>query len=130
MQLTATQVRYLLAAYQLQERGVVRLTPIADRLQVSKPSVHRMISQLKEFGLVIQEGRNILRLTEKGMETAYGYEQEYQTLFDFFTGVLEMEPGAAGENAAALLGSESGTAHEMCRRIQSFYDCSAGISLP
>lgn len=38
MQLTATQVRYLLAAYELQERGVVRLTPIAERLQVSNPA--------------------------------------------------------------------------------------------
>lgn len=130
MQLTATQVKYLLAAYELQERGAVRLTPIADRLQVSKPSVHRMISQLKDFGMVVQEGRNILCLTRQGMETACRYEQEYRTLYGFFTGVLEMEPGTAGENAAALLGSECGTAHEMCRRIQSFCAETLQRSLP
>lgn len=130
MQLTATQVRYLLAAYELQERGVVRLTPIAERLQVSKPSVHRMISQLKDFGMVAQEGRNILRLTREGMEAARRYEQEYQTLYSFFTGVLEMEPGVAGENAAALLGSECGTAHEICQRIQNFCESTFQRTLP
>lgn len=45
MQLTTAQIKYILVIHELQP--IVRLGQIARRLQVSKPSVHRMLGRLK-----------------------------------------------------------------------------------
>jgi len=47
MKITATQIRYLLSIYQLYKNGVVRSSDIADSLDVSRPSAHRMVGLLK-----------------------------------------------------------------------------------
>ena len=46
MKLTASQIKYLLTIYKMNNNGVVRSTDIASSLTVTRPSVHRMITQL------------------------------------------------------------------------------------
>lgn len=120
MQLTEAQLKYLLALYELQRQGAVRLTHIAERLHVSKPSVHRMLGQLEAFQLVDLSQKGCLQLTESGITAALEYAGRYQILLGFFTSVLGMGMEAAEENAALLLGRGNGAAQEMCRCIQRY----------
>lgn len=110
MQLTEAQIKYLLALYELQQQGAVRLTRIAERLHVSKPSVHRMLGQLEEFQLVDLSQKGCLRLTEAGISVALEYTEQFQILMDFFTQILGMSLEAAEQNATLLLGCGNGAA--------------------
>lgn len=120
MQLTEAQIKYLLALYELQQQGAVRLTRIAERLHVSKPSVHRMLGQLEEFQLVDLSQKGCLRLTEAGISAALAYTEQFQILMDFFTQILGMSLEAAEQNAGLLLGCGNSAAQEMCRCIQHY----------
>lgn len=55
MKLTAAQIRYLLAIYRLSKNGDVRSSDVAEHLDVSRPSTHRMIDQLQKMNLVYKE---------------------------------------------------------------------------
>ena len=117
MHLTAVQAKYLILVYTLQTGAPVKLGQVAARLQVSKPSAHRMLGQFKELGMVDQTGQGTVQLTGLGEQTARQYNARYQTMVGFFTGMLHMEEHAAQESAFALLG---GASEEMCRCIQAF----------
>lgn len=60
--LTSEQTKYLLAIYALREGGATRVTALAQRLGVSKSSVHRMPGQLSQriFARVILTQGNLL----------------------------------------------------------------------
>lgn len=120
MQLTTAQIKYILAIYELQPLGIVRLGQIARRLQVSKPSVHRMLAQLKRRGLIELDEKGLPRMTESGAETARSYAKQYHTMLDFFTGIMQMENSAAEESASVLLGSRVRSIQELCRCIRQF----------
>ena len=66
MQLTTAQIKYILVIYELQP--IVRLGQIARRLQVSKPSVHRMLGRLKNRQLIELDEKGLPRMTEIGAE--------------------------------------------------------------
>ncbi|HWQ78467.1 MAG TPA: MarR family transcriptional regulator [Anaerovoracaceae bacterium] len=74
MKLTAVQIRYLLAIYQLSKKGIVRSSEIADSLGISRPSTHRMLDQLLKMNLIMKEKYSFISLTESGREIA---EQHY-----------------------------------------------------
>ena len=120
LHLTPAQVKYLLAVYALEDLSVLKLTRIAERLQVSKPSAHRMLGQLRALGLLTQEKDTGFRLTESGHLLAKQLADRYLLLVSFFTDVLQMQSSAAGENASLLLGSESESVLELCRCIQNY----------
>lgn len=120
MQLTEAQIKYLLALYELQQQGAVRLTHIAEKLHVSKPSVHRMLGQLEEYQLVDLRQKGGLKLTDAGIAVASEYFRQFRILLDFFTQELGMEPQVAEENATLLLGCGNGAVQEMCRCIQNY----------
>ena len=82
MQLTTAQIKYILVIYELQP--IVRLGQIARRLQVSKPSVHRMLGRLKNRQLIELDEKGLPRMTEIGAEMAQRYAKQYRTMLDFF----------------------------------------------
>ena len=120
MQLTTEQIKYVLAIYEMQPRGIVRLGQIAKRLHVSKPSVHRMLGQLKNRGLIELDEKGLPRMTEIGTEMAQRYAKQYLTMRDFFIGIMQMKNSAAEESAAVLLGSQSESIQELCQCMQQF----------
>lgn len=121
MPLTSAQIRYLLAVYAMQEeKGPVRITGLAQRLGVSKPSVHRMLGQLKELGMIEQDKRSVSKLTVKGMEIAGCFDAEYSVMLTFFENTLHMDAQNAKDAVAALLCSENGAVTELCRRMREF----------
>ena len=120
MQLTTAQIKYILAIYELQPHGIVRLGQIARRLQVSKPSVHRMLGRLKNRQLIELDEKGLPRMTEIGTEMAQRYAKQYLTMRDFFIGIMQMKNSAAEESAAVLLGSQSESIQELCQCMQQF----------
>lgn len=118
MKLTATQIRYLLAIYRLSKNGVVRSSEIADCLNVSRPSAHRMVEQLLKMNLIVKEKHSHILFTENSRDFA---EQYYDGLFHisrFLLKSLDLSPDIAEDGALAIL-SELNTAmiKELCTQI-------------
>ena len=62
---------YLEAVLVLQRQlGLVRSVDLADHLKVTKPSVSRAVSTLKDDGFLIMDQDNFLYLTDSGREIA------------------------------------------------------------
>ena len=76
-ELTASQIRYLIAIKKLCERqGSVRGADIARELKLSKASVHRMMDFFEQVQYVKRDcGKHIVVLTDDGMGKALEYEK-------------------------------------------------------
>ena len=106
LHLTPAQVKYLLAVYALEDLSVLKLTRIAERLQVSKPSAHRMLGQLRALGLLTQEKDTGFRLTESGHLLAKTTRRPLPSSGVVLYRCLADAKQRGGENASLLLGSE------------------------
>ncbi len=94
---------YLEAIYILQEsyRGT-RVTDIADFLGVSKPSVNRAVSTLKETGLLEHEAYGTIRLTEDGKSHAAMVLQRHRLIKQFLTKTLGVDDIIAERDACRM----------------------------
>lgn len=74
--LTATIRKYLVHIYRLSERGTGEQTPyvstsaLADVLDVSPPAVNRMVTRLRDLGLLEYKPHQGIRLSEEGRREA------------------------------------------------------------
>lgn len=74
MQLTASQIRYLLTILQLsQSRAATSSSDIATELKVSRPSVNKMLGVLSAKGLLEKRHYGAIHLTDSGMQLATDY---------------------------------------------------------
>lgn len=81
MKLTGNQIRYLLAIYDLsQTKHVVKSIDVANELDLSRASVHKMLKSLKEAKCVKQELYGTLSLTNYGNRLACDYQKKYDLL--------------------------------------------------
>ena len=79
MEITQTNLRYLLAVYELMGSNAgVAAVEVSRRMGVSKPSVTRMLGVLAQRGLLAKEPYGKVRLTERGALLA----QEYAACVD------------------------------------------------
>lgn len=74
MDITQTNLRYLLAVYELMGNNAgVAAVEVSRRMGVSKPSVTRMLGVLAKRGLLVKEPYGKVRLTERGALLAQEY---------------------------------------------------------
>lgn len=108
MELSRTQIQYLLTIYEMLEKGPVRLRDIAEVMQVSKPSVHGMEEQFVQMGLLKKKRYSSIQMTVLGRQAA----KEYGNLLQLLSGCLEetlgLSPSLSKNSALALLGEWSG----------------------
>lgn len=108
MELSRTQIQYLLTIYEMLEKGPVRLRDIAEAMQVSKPSVHGMEEQFVQMGLLEKKRYSSIQMTVLGQQAA----KEYGNLLQLLSGCLEetlgLSPSLSKNSALALLGEWSG----------------------
>ena len=72
--ITSTIIRYLLAMRDLSiDKDAIRVTDIADALNVSKPSVHAMTKTLKLINYISKDRYGAIYLTEQGKNAAKAY---------------------------------------------------------
>ena len=80
----------------------VRSVDVAEQLEVSKASVNKAISTLKEHGMVEQTRYGRVRLTEAGREYGKDVWHRHRTLRLFLTEELGVDPEIADEEACLM----------------------------
>ena len=103
MKLTDSQEEYLKTIYLLEKNDKkVRVTDIAKKLKITKPSVNKGINNLKEMELIEYEAYKDILLTEKGKQLAISIIRRQDILEMFLVSVLEIEKKQAIEEAKTL----------------------------
>ena len=102
--LTAANIRYLLALHELDsgEAGA-RSSDIAERLGVTKPSVHTMIKKFCEKGYVTKEKYGTVHLTALGKQLAERYAKQYALLYGRMERSLGLMPEDCRTAVCAVL---------------------------
>ena len=80
--LTAANIKYLIILHEMEcctKRGI-RCVDIAKLLNITKPSVHTMIENLRFLGLVVKEHYGSVYMTEAGKHAAKRYLEHYSAL--------------------------------------------------
>lgn len=97
MKIQESAENYLEAILQLrEERGSVRSIDIVQHLGLSKPSVSRAMSLLRENGYVLMDREGLLTLTPAGQEIAERIDERHKLLTRWLISL-----GVAPEEAAA-----------------------------
>jgi len=102
--LTPAHEDYLEAIYQLGDKGTasVRSVDLAAKLNVSKASVNKALTNLKKERLVDQPYYGDITLTEKGHLYASSIQERHHVLYQFLVDVLGVEPPVADEEACLI----------------------------
>lgn len=85
-----------------EENGTAKISDIARRLKIAKPSVTQAVSSLRREGLVIQAPYGPISLTEKGRVQAQDVWQRHQLISRFLHEVLQVPPGIAEHDACMI----------------------------
>ena len=93
----------------------VKSTHIAEKLQVSKPSVHRAINTLAQMGLLTQEKYSQIYLTESGKAKAREVNCKHEILSRFLQETLAIPMETAEEEAFIM---EHGVSMETVARVE------------
>jgi DtxR family Mn-dependent transcriptional regulator len=108
---------YLEAIYHLcRDEGVARVKAIADRLEVTTPSVVGAIRKLKDRNLVIQEPYGYVRLTREGEEIGGAISHNHEVLSDFLKDILGLDHETASVDACKI---EHAVSPETVRRLRA-----------
>lgn len=83
------------------EEGV-RSVDVAEDLEVSKASVNKALSYLKESGMVEQARYGRVTLTDKGVDYARDVWRRHRALRKFLVSVIGVEPELAEEEACLM----------------------------
>lgn len=105
--LTRAGEDYLEAIYRLSTsgpggEGSVRSVDVADHLGVSKASVNKALSMLKETGMVVQSRYGRVTLTKEGAEYAALVWRAHRALRTFLESDLGVEPEVADQEACLM----------------------------
>lgn len=84
------------------QQEAVRVTDIAERLKLTKPSVAQALKQLRLLGLIKQSHYGPVQLTEKGQQYALIVRRRHQVLRSFLVEVLGLDHQAAEKDACQM----------------------------
>ncbi|MDD3823109.1 MAG: metal-dependent transcriptional regulator [Sphaerochaetaceae bacterium] len=102
-----------------QEHGTVRLTDVALRLGVTKPSVSRAMKILQADGFIHQENYGTIELTAKGRLKASQVYTRHKTLTTFLGEVLGLDAETAETDACRM---EHILSAETMERLSAFVE--------
>ncbi len=104
LRMTQANEDYLEAIYELAGSvdTPVRSIDLANKLDVSKASVNKAVSILRDHGYVEQEPYGDIYLTKKGMDYGRSVFKRHKLLFHFLMDVLGVEPTIAAEEACKM----------------------------
>ena len=100
---SASQEDYLEVIYDLSHgTESVRSIDIANLLGVSRASVNKRLSLLKDAGFVEHEPYGLVRLTESGCAVAKNVRERHNTLYKFLTDILGVDEDTADREACEM----------------------------
>jgi len=101
--LTASAEDYLETILELTEAGTAaRVTDIAQKMGIAKPSVTEAVATLKERGLVSQERYGQISLTAQGLLEAKRVRRRHLVLRTFLRDVLGVDEAQAEADACQI----------------------------
>ena len=117
---------YLKTMYILQVHDKeLRVTDIANQMNISKPSVTKAINSLKENGLVDYETYGKIELTENGNDLAKKILEAYDISYVFFKDVLGLDDEASKREAEKLkLTMEDNTINNLAKYVHKVLNLS------
>ena len=99
---------YVKAMYILnRQTGQIRVTDIANKMNISKASVNKAVKNLKEEGMLDYKAYGDIKLTKSGEELAQKLLEAYDIGVLFFRDVLGLGENEAIKNAESLKSSIS-----------------------
>lgn len=103
MKLSSSQEEYLKTIYILEKnKEKVRVTDIADKLKITKPSVNKAINLLKDIGVINYQAYGNITLTEAGEKYAIEVIKKQDILKMFLVEILDIDEKQAQEEAVAM----------------------------
>jgi DtxR family Mn-dependent transcriptional regulator len=103
MGLSASMQDYLEAILELEEEeGPVRVTDIANKLNIAKASVNQAVNKFKDMELVRQQVYGPVELTDNGRHLANKVRQRHRKLRKFLIEVLGVDPETAEKDACLM----------------------------
>ncbi len=103
MKLSKSQEEYLKTIYLLEcENNKVRVTDIAEKLGITKPSVNKGIKVLKDLELVNYKAYGDITLTEEAINIAKYIIKRQDLMEMFLIGFLNVEENRAIEDAKLI----------------------------
>ena len=103
MKLTNSQEEYLKTIYLLQKNNKkVRVTDIALKLNITKPSVNKAINVLKDMGILNYKAYGNITLTKEGEKAAIEIIKKQDILEMFLVEILQIDEKQAEEEAIAM----------------------------
>jgi DtxR family Mn-dependent transcriptional regulator len=116
--LSAAMQNYLEEILNLSNRlETVRVTDIAERLNLTKASVSQALSQLREQGLINQDRYGPVELTERGRYYGQVVKRRHEVLRSFLTEVLDLDHQTAEKDACQM---EHAVSSETIERLVDF----------
>lgn len=80
----------------------IRVTDLAERMNVAKSSVNQAVAKLVELELLDHEKYGPLELTEPGIKKAQKVRERHRMLTRFFVEVLKVDPEIAEKDACSI----------------------------
>ena len=97
MELTAAHLRYLLAIYEVSQTHLdICSRSIAEKLNVTKPSVVRIMNLLMDRGMIVKEHYGKIYLTDRGIFVAKAVRAQLETVLTHFPPVRRFAGGLRG----------------------------------
>ena len=129
--LTPAVEEYLEAIYKMEQEGPVIAARLAERMEVSPPTVADMLKRLSENGFVRASRRDGVRLTKKGTETAETLVRRHRLWERFLTDVLGLNWDEVHEEACKLEHAMSPQVEEKLAHILGHPEtCPHGFPIP
>ena len=101
--ITSSLEEYLKTIYILKkQKGEIRVTDIAEKMNCTKPSVNKAIKNLKNEGLINYEVYGSIDLTISGEKLAKKIIEAYDIVYIFLTEVLEINKEKAEKEAKSI----------------------------
>ena len=99
-----------------QEKNI-KAIDIANKFNVSRPTVSEALIKLADMDLIIYEGRRGIKITPKGMEQAKKTVKKHEILSNFFTKILKIKSALADKNACKI---EHVIDEELIEKIEAY----------
>ena len=103
MSLTSSMEDYLEAIFELDKnRRAVRVKDVAEKLEVTMPSVNGALKTLEAQGLIIHEKYDYIELTETGMTQASKIASKHHVICTFLKEFLGVDADTAEKEACRI----------------------------
>ncbi|MCC8069302.1 MAG: metal-dependent transcriptional regulator [Ruminococcus sp.] len=106
MKICSGQIKYLVAILELSNGSKnVRGVDISKYLEVTRPSVTKMLKCLASSNLIDENFSYGVNLTDEGLEVATKFHKQYRYIYIFFFNMLKLSEKEAREQALEFISS-------------------------